>query len=140
MARTPLLIAPTLQEVLREAEKAGLPADEAEAFFYHYETNGWTFQRQRLKSWTNALALWRAKWKVKCNEASARRAGASGGSLSGADKVILGREYERILERMRLLHNRYAEGMLDWRPADKAEYKKLRERRDELKVKLGITI
>lgn len=58
---------------------------------------------------------------------------------TGADTVILGREYERVIARMKTLTDTYS-GHQKWDDKDKAEIKRLRSRRDELRTILRITI
>lgn len=58
---------------------------------------------------------------------------------STADKIQNGKEFERAEARMKVIKGQY-EAMQSWSDDDKAEYKKLRDRKTELKELLGITI
>lgn len=54
---------PTYNQVQLEAQKIGLPQDEAELFYAHFQSNGWKVGRVQMKSWTDALNVWRIRWK-----------------------------------------------------------------------------
>lgn len=60
---TPYLINPSLQEVLLQAAKIGLPNREAEKFWNHYESVGWRRGRNKICSWTHALSGWKLRWQ-----------------------------------------------------------------------------
>lgn len=60
-----MLVKPTLEEVLHQSKALGppgLPVDEAQAFFYYYESNGWRVGKNPMKCWKSALAGWRVRW------------------------------------------------------------------------------
>ncbi len=61
------------------------------------------------------------------------------GKPSGMDKMIAQKEFDRVVDRMRVLKASYGE-MQTWSTADGLEFKKLVARRNELKKILGITI
>lgn len=90
MSRTPLLLKPSLEEVKLQAAKIGLPDDEAESFFYHYESNGWKVGRNPMKCWLSALSGWRVRWMQRQRE----RKGITGPSVLGRQitKVVKGIE------------------------------------------------
>lgn len=56
----PKFEAPQLEAVIERANETGLSAIEAEKFFNFYESNGWRVGRNPMKSWTAALATWKA--------------------------------------------------------------------------------
>lgn len=76
--------APSVEEVLLAAAKAGLPDDQARLFHAHYENNGWTYasgsRREPLKSWLTALTKWAAKWRC-----DGGRFGASNGKPAASE-------------------------------------------------------
>ncbi len=81
--------------------------------------------RRRFVNWLN-----RCEKPMAHNGSSAR---------NGADKVVLGREYERVIERMKVLKQTYSDSQT-WNNEDLVEFRKMKLRRDELKPILGITI
>ena len=58
---------------------------------------------------------------------------------TGADTVILGKEYERVTARMATIRSTYGDHQ-SWSDGDKKEFNKLKIRRDELRTILKITI
>lgn len=54
---------PTIDSVILQAAKIGLPEAEANKFFNYYESNGWKVGRNPMKSWTAALINWRSNWQ-----------------------------------------------------------------------------
>ena len=142
--RTSLLLPPTLDEVKRAAAAIDLPEREAIRFFNFYDSKGWLVGCNRMVSFTGALANWKMSWEDR-GGANGKPAGGSGGGaksvepLSGADKMIYQKEYERIVARMQLIRAGYAE-MQSWSKRDKEDFERLRARRTELKKLLGLTI
>lgn len=128
---TPLLIKPSLDEVRFAAVKIGLPPMEADKFWNYYESNGWKVGRVKMASVAGAMA----GWKIRYEE---RRA-ISNGSVRPIEKVIMEKEYERVLTRMKTLEGQYSAHQT-WDERDKFEYHKLTLRRDELRKKLGVMI
>lgn len=127
---------PTEEEIKLHFSKAGLPMIEAEKFFNHYESNGWLVGRNPMKSWTAAATNWKKNFEERryVNGATATTKPAT-----GANTVVLGKEYERILDRIKVIKSQY-EAHQSWSDNDLRECTKLRLRRDELKQTLGITI
>lgn len=123
-------IAPTLEEVLLHGAKIGLPDSECEKMWYFYDSKNWRVGKVPMQRWKSALSGWHCRW---------REQGSSGGRSSGANTVILGQEYQRVLIRMRTILGNYGDHQT-WTESDKEEYRKLRARRNELKTILGITI
>jgi len=58
---------------------------------------------------------------------------------NGARLMLFRDEYNRILARMKTLRETYS-GMQSWREEDKAEFIRLRERRNELRTVLGMVV
>jgi hypothetical protein len=132
MARqSELLIKPSLEEVQRQAAKIGLPATEAEQFFFYYQSNGWRVGKNPMKCWLSAMAGWKLRWSARTVERGAR--------VTGADKIIWEKEYERVLDRMRAVRSSYSEHQ-SWSQSDRELWAKLKERKKELAVKLGIVV
>lgn len=53
---------PTIQELHLEIQRKGWPekiaANESEKFYNHYESNGWKVGKNKMVSWTHAVAGW----------------------------------------------------------------------------------
>jgi len=60
--RTAMMIPPSLEEVELQASKIGLPAIEAQKFFYYYSSNGWKVGRNRMVCFSNAMQHWKLNW------------------------------------------------------------------------------
>lgn len=129
----------------------GMPEAEGRKFFYHYESNGWKVGKLPMKSVAGAMGGWHERWLERgaspptnkfqggFSNGLAVGNGNGNGALSGADKVIKSDEYRRVLERMKVIVNSY-DSNNDLRPADRAEMRNLKKRRDELRKELGIMI
>ncbi len=128
---TPILIKPTLDEVRLQAQKIGLPDLEAQKFYHYYESNGWKVGRNKMVSFSHALQHWKIVWQEHNGNTSRH--------MTGADVVILGREYERILQRMQAIKGTYSSHQ-GWTEEDVAQWRKLVSRRDELRGILGIRV
>ena len=122
---------PTLDEIKLQSAKIGLAEVEANKFFHHYESNGWRVGRSPMVSWHHALAGWKTR--------SSTYGGNSSHPTNGANTVIMGKEYERIVARINTLRSTYGD-MQTWTAGDKAEFGRLKVRREELKKILGLTI
>lgn len=133
MARqTGMLIRPSLEEIKRQAAKLGLPESEAEQFFFYYESNGWRVGKNPMKCWSSALSGWKLRWADRVKLRGDARS-------TGADKIIWQKEYDRILIRMQSIRASYSENQ-SWSKSDRELWAKLKERKKELAVKLGIVI
>lgn len=62
MAKTAMLLTPSLEEVKLLAAKIGLPEREAEKFYWFYESKGWKVGRTKMVSFLGALQGWRCRW------------------------------------------------------------------------------
>ena len=125
---------PPLSEVKALGQIIGMPESECEAFWNHFESSGWIDKNG------NTIKNWQAKqrtWKVSSQAAPLEKAHHAGST--GANTIILGKEYERILARMQNLRATYADHQ-EWTAKDRAELAKLKTRRDELKKILRITV
>jgi hypothetical protein len=119
---------PTLDEVKAHGKIIGLAEIECEKFFNFYQAKGWIVgggsKGAPMKLWTAALSNWKRN---------------SDSPNNGASVVILGREYERVLEAMKTLQSGY-DSHRDMLPDDRAKFTALKSRRDELRGILGIKI
>lgn len=129
--QTTLLIPPTLEEIKALAKSIDLPEIEAEAFFWHYQSNGWKVGKVAMKCWKSALQGWRIRWQ--------QRSGDKGDRSGAGERWMMNKEYERILDRMKAIRASYAEHQT-WDAKDRAEWQRLKSRKEELMKKLGIMI
>ena len=144
MARgTPLLLPPTLDEIKSTASAIGLPEREAIRFFNFYESKGWMVGKNKMTSFRGALENWKMGWEDRGRPGNngfiATAPGPQPEKTSGMDKMIAQKEYERVIDRMRLIKSSYAE-MQTWTRQDAAEFKRLLDRKKQLKSILGITL
>jgi hypothetical protein len=58
-----LFVKPTIEQVLLNSSKIGLPDSEAHKFFSYYVSNGWRVGRVGMRSWEAAMINWRSKWQ-----------------------------------------------------------------------------
>lgn len=125
---------PTPVQIATYGQEIGLPFEECEAFFDHFEANGWKVGgKTAMKSWEAALRTWKRNW-MKGIFGNHR-----GHELSGADKMILQKELERCIEKMKALRSTYGDHQ-SWTDADRNYFKKCRDRAAEIRAKLGITL
>lgn len=123
-------VKPTIGEALLNCAKIGIPEAEAEKFIAYYDSNGWRVGKNPMRSWQGAMINWRSNYDAK-------RAPQQGSGL--ADKIVLGKEYERVLARIAALRGQYS-GMMEWSTEDKMEIRTLKDRKGVLMKILGITI
>lgn len=126
-------IPPTLLECKLQAAKVGLSDHEAEKFYYYYESNGWHVGRVKMSSWHSAMGGWKMRYSER------HPASSTNGTLTDVQRIIAHQEYERVCARIKTLAQTY-DNYQPWAKDDRDEYKKLKQRRDELKQLLGIMI
>ena len=137
-SRTAMMLPPSIEECRLAAVKEGMPEREGDKFYAHFEKVGWVCGKGRLpmKSFAGAMMGWRLHWEEQ-GKVGAPTAELNGkhhnAPLSDAMLIFKGKEYERVIERLRKL----GEGFF---PAYKGEQAALRKRRDELRKELGIVI
>lgn len=119
---------PSIEDCRVESERLGMSAGEGDCFFHFHESKGWIIGKSPMKSWKSAMQTWKH-----------RQQPANGASESQTNKIILGKEYERVIERQRTLRATYGDHQT-WSEPDKMEWNKLRTRKTELKTILGITV
>lgn len=144
MARgTPLLLPPTLDEIKRAAKDIELPEREAIRFFNFYESKSWMVGKNKMTSFRGALENWKMGWEDRGRPGNngfiTSAPGRQSEKTSGMDKMIYQKEFDRILERIRTIKNSYGE-MQTWSRQDAAEFKRLLDRKKQLKSILGITL
>lgn len=141
-ARTAMLFTPSIEECRAAAVKEGMPEREGDKMFVHYELSGWRYGKAKVPITSLALVAhgWKLRWQDQgCPGVPKHHTNGTGtGSVSGADKMIMGAEYQRVLERMKVL--RSYDSHAEMLASDRDEYKKLVARRNELRTILGITV
>jgi len=125
---------PTVGEVKLAAAKSGLPESEALKFFDYYESNGWKVGRNKMRSMPHAVANWKRNYDDRN-----QKGGGRNNSTPGTEIILHQKEYERILDRLRVIRGTYS-GHQTWSREDREESKKLVARRDLLRSQLGIVI
>lgn len=56
---------PTVEQCIEYGSSIGLPTDDSEHFFDHFESNGWRVGRNSMKNWQAAMRNWlrnKRKW------------------------------------------------------------------------------
>ena len=125
---------PTLAEINQYGNTIGLPVSECDSFFDHFVANGWKVGgKTAMVSWEAALRNWKRNWK------SGKFGKSPDGELSGADKMILQKELERCIEKMRLIRSTYGDHQ-SWTRQDRDDFKKFKDRAVEIRKKLGIVV
>ena len=129
---------PSLEQVKLHAAKIGLSETEAVKFIAHYESNGWRVGRNPMKSWPAAMTNWKLNFQSRTyQDATARPNGANGSGPGGAAQVAMGKELDRITERIQAIRGGYS-GLQDWSGPDRAEIANLKVRASQIKHLLGI--
>lgn len=62
--KTKKLKRPTIEAIGLYAAKIGLPPEEAENFFNHYNSNGWKVGKVPMRSWESAMINWRKNYQA----------------------------------------------------------------------------
>lgn len=63
--KTPLLLPPTLEEILAVAKEIDLPEREAKKFFFFYDSKGWKVGKERMVSFKSALQGWKLTFEER---------------------------------------------------------------------------
>lgn len=126
-----MLVTPTLEEVKDAGSrmKPPLPEIEAELFWYYYESNGWKVGKVKMVSFAGALGGWHCRWRKR----EANQVERNGRVGPGMVMMVKQKEYDRILEKMKILHSSHRE-------EDRDEWNRLRLRRDQLRKDLGVMV
>lgn len=94
-----------------------------------------------IRVWPSYLA---SQWAYEQNRVAELRqtsstAQSSSGTLDATEKILRSKELERVEARMAAIRQQYS-GLQSWSIEDRAEIKKLRERREVLKRMLGLIV
>lgn len=121
---------PTLKQVKDKCQFIGCPESEGEQFWNHFEASGWIDKNgHKIQSWEAKLATWAANARAKPIEKAHH--------TNGANTVVLGKELDRIIDRMRTIKGTYGDHQ-SWSQDDVTEFNTLRIRRTELRKTLGV--
>jgi hypothetical protein len=120
-------VPPSLEDLTNYGSELGLPESECEKAFFYYQSVAWHVGRKKMVSWHSAISGWFVRWRDSQHS----------NNPNGAQRVIFGQEYQRVIERMKTLRSTYSDAQT-WCADDKAEFIKLRDRRNELRVTLGV--
>lgn len=127
----PSFLQPDLAAVELYAAKIGLPPTEAQKFYDYYESNGWRVGKNPMRSWEAAIRNWKRNREQYTFHQN--------GHASGAQVVVMQKEYERICERMKVIAGQYGDHQT-WTYKDRDYFNQLKARRDELKKALNILL
>lgn len=119
---------PSLEDATIYGSQIGLTESECEKFFFYFTANGWKVGRNQMKNWHAAIAGWKLRGQDE-----------RGGKPNGAQLVIFGKEYERVLAQMTTIRNGY-ESHREMLEDDRRKYFGLKARRNELRKILGIKV
>lgn len=123
---------PSLEQVKVKCQMLCYPEADGVAFWHHFEASGWIDKNQnRVVSWESKLATWMTTQRAKEAEAAHHSGNGSG--------VMHSKELDRVLDRMKAIKNAYSEHQ-SWTKQDIDAFQKLKERRNELRQKLGVKV
>jgi hypothetical protein len=125
-------VPPGREEVDLLAAKAGLPNDQASAFWDFYESKGWMVGKNKMVSVAGAMAGWARRWRA---EQQKPQSDVSPTTLA----ILHQKELDEVTKKMQSLRATYS-GHQDWSEDDKTRWFKLKARRDELKKLLGMQV
>jgi len=123
-------IPPSREEVGLLAAKAGMPIEQADAFWDFYQSKGWMVGKTKMVSVGHSVAGWARRWREETAPAKT--------NVSPTTRAILHqKELDEVLSKMQSIRSTYS-GHQNWSEEDKGKWYKLKARRDELKKLLGI--
>lgn len=129
-------VKPTIEEMKLHAAKIGLPESEVVRCWNYYESKGWLVGRSPMRSWPAAMVTWRSNWQERGSTWIPSQS-SEPAHPNGANIVIMGKELDRVIEKMKTIRNTYGDHQT-WREQDRIEFDKLKSRRDELRKVLGV--
>jgi len=126
-------VPPSREEVGLLAAKAGLPIDQADAFWDFYNSKGWMIGKNKMVSVAGAVAGWARRWREEQQKRKSE-------DVSPTTLAILHqKELDEVTGKMRSIRGSYSEHQ-SWSEDDKTRWYKLKARKDELKKLLGMQI
>lgn len=134
----PEIQVPSWEEVQAQCQIIGLVEWKAEDWFNEMKQTGWRDNKGReVKDWRAYLTRIRVWWERDGRQMEPPS--KSNGSISGAETMVAQKEYDRVVARMKTIRSDYGDHQ-NWNESDKIEYGSLKERKAELKSKLGIKV
>ena len=124
-------VPPSREEVGLLAAKAGLPIEQADAFWEFYDSKGWMVGKNKMVSVASAVAGWARRWRTE----QQTRNDVSPTTLA----ILHQKELDEVVAKMKSIRGSYSEHQ-DWSEDDKARWYKLKARKDELKKLLGMQV
>jgi hypothetical protein len=120
---------PTLDEVHAFGNEIGLIANECDAFFDHFTSNGWKVGgKAKMKDFRAAMRNWKRTGERRRSE------------ISPSMQAMLDKEaLDRVEARMKKIRESYSDHQ-GWATSDKAEYQTLKAEKARLMAKLGISV
>lgn len=88
-------VVPSLEELTENGERIGLPANEVEKFYNHYESQGWMVGKNKMKNWKSAMS----GWKNRSDEYAKRTNNTGANGHIGARNQQMGDGQRRNSER-----------------------------------------
>lgn len=126
---------PSIEEVILQSAKIGLPKVEGEHFFHYYSSQGWMVGRTPMVQWRSALAGWKIRWQQRQTRAKSEFETPS----ASVNTIKWQNELGRVESKMKSIRNSYSEHQ-SWDMADRNLFSVLKKRRDELLKNLGMAI
>ena len=121
-------ISPSREEVGLLAAKAGLPIEQADAFWDFYESKGWMVGKNKMVSVAGSMAGWARRWRAELNDASPT-----------TRAILHQKELDEVQRKMNAIRGSYSEHQ-DWSEEDKTKWGPLKARKIELKKLLGMQV
>lgn len=81
---------PTIEEMKFHGEKIGLPAEECEACFHYYESNGWRVGKNPMRNWRSTMQTWKKKYDERRYQAHQPNPSQRSRPLTGAEQRLAG--------------------------------------------------
>jgi len=125
---------PTMEQAKLQAAIVGLPDIEVEKFMAYYRSNGWRVGKNPMQSWVGAMSGWQVRWR----ENTGLKNGNGHQEMSGVDKQIALKDLTEVERRMDSIRCSYSEHQ-SWNEIDRMLFKDLKDRKHDLKSKLGFS-
>lgn len=126
---------PSMDEAKLHGAKIGLPENQVELWWWHYESNGWVVGKTRMVSWPGAMAGWKLRWQERQAEKQQRVDQPSRNVML----IQWRHELDRVEKRMGSIRGSYSEHQ-SWSQTDKDLFNKMKARKLELVKELGMVI
>jgi hypothetical protein len=128
-------VPPSLEEVVFDCSKIGLPSAEGEKFFYFYDAVNWHVGKAKMRVWRSALAGWKLRWQERQSREKVRQETPS----ANVNIIRWQNELERVEKKIESIRASYA-AFQTWEQGDRNLVNCLKKRRTELLEKLGMAV